>query len=71
MLHLSIEGSGSRYGTGMGYTFTGFQPKHLWFVNGLGIGVGSMDPLYSIDDSGIGYSMIDLFMVQPRQAMSI
>ncbi|GAB2301972.1 hypothetical protein Dimus_035996 [Dionaea muscipula] len=35
-----------------------FKPKHLWSVNGLGIGFGSIGLGYSIDDSGIGSSMI-------------
>ncbi|GAB4858672.1 hypothetical protein Ancab_010144 [Ancistrocladus abbreviatus] len=35
-----------------------FKPKHLWSVNGLGIGFGSIGLGYSIDDSGIGFSMI-------------
>lgn len=33
-----------------------FKPKHLWSVNGKGIGFGSIGPGYSIDNSGIGIS---------------
>lgn len=33
-----------------------FKPKHLWSVNGKGIGFWSIGPGYSIDNSGIGIS---------------
>ncbi|GAB4847333.1 hypothetical protein Ancab_026386 [Ancistrocladus abbreviatus] len=35
-----------------------FKLKHPWFVNGLGIGFGSIGLGYSIGDSRIGSSMI-------------